>query len=40
MSWQGPSTGKIAQWLDLVENANPDESVSSRWPTSPRLPES
>jgi eukaryotic-like serine/threonine-protein kinase len=36
MLWQGPSAGKVAQWLDLVENANPDESVSSRWPTSPR----
>ena len=35
MSWLGPSEGKIAQWLDLVENANPDESNSSRWPTTP-----
>jgi eukaryotic-like serine/threonine-protein kinase len=33
MSWLGPSAGKIEQWLDLVENANPDESTSSRWPT-------
>ena len=34
MSWLGPSENKIAQWLELVENANPDESVSSRWPTT------
>ena len=27
--------GKVEAWLDLVENANPDESVSSRWPVSP-----
>jgi len=33
MSWLGPSAGKIEQWLDLVENANPDESTSSQWPT-------
>jgi len=39
MDWQGASAGKIAHWLDLVDNANPDESVSSRWPTTPRLPE-
>jgi serine/threonine protein kinase len=37
MSWLGPSAGKIEQWLDMVENSNPDESASSRWPTSPRL---
>jgi hypothetical protein len=39
MNWHGPSAGKIEQWLYLVESANPDESVSSRWPTSPRLSE-
>jgi serine/threonine protein kinase len=37
MKWEGPSAAKIAQWLELVENANPDESVSSRWPISPRI---
>ncbi len=40
MQWLGPSAGKIATWLDLVENANPDESGSSRWPINPRLPGS
>ena len=37
MDWLGPSAGKIEQWLDVVENQNPDESQSSKWPTSPRL---
>jgi hypothetical protein len=32
MAWEGPAAGKVAAWLDLVESANPDESVSSRWP--------
>lgn len=36
MNWLGPSAGKIAQWLELVENANPDESISSRWPAGSR----
>ena len=38
MDWQGPSAGKVQEWLDVVENANPDESVSSRWPVSSRNP--
>jgi serine/threonine protein kinase len=37
MKWEGPSAAKIAQWLELVENANPDESASSRWPISLRI---
>jgi hypothetical protein len=37
MTWEAPAAGKVATWLDLVENANPDESVSSRWPVSPRV---
>jgi serine/threonine protein kinase len=37
MKWQGASSGKVAQWLEMVERANPDESASSRWPTTPRL---
>jgi eukaryotic-like serine/threonine-protein kinase len=35
MTWEGPAAGKVQIWLDLVENANPDESVSSRWPIAP-----
>lgn len=35
MKWDGPAAGKVAAWLDLVESANPDESVSSRWPVAP-----
>ena len=34
MAWDGPAAGKIEPWLEIVENANPDESVSSRWPTT------
>jgi hypothetical protein len=35
MKWEGPAEGKIDAWLTIVENANPDESVSSRWPVPP-----
>jgi hypothetical protein len=35
MDWRGPSAGKVDSWLELVENANPDESISSRWPITP-----
>jgi eukaryotic-like serine/threonine-protein kinase len=36
MDWQGPAAGKVESWLELVDSANPDESVSSRWPVAPR----
>jgi hypothetical protein len=36
MTWDGAANGKVEAWLDLVESANPDESVSSRWPVTPR----
>jgi hypothetical protein len=35
MDWQGPSAGKVQSWLEIVESANPDESISSRWPIAP-----
>jgi energy-coupling factor transporter ATP-binding protein EcfA2 len=38
MRWEGPAAGKVETWLDIVENANPDESVSSRWPIAPGAP--
>jgi hypothetical protein len=40
MTWEVPAKGKVSAWLDLVENANPDESVSSRWPVAPSRPDS
>lgn len=36
MKWSGTALARIQQWLDLVQNSNPDESGSSRWPTPPR----
>ncbi|MCL2777572.1 MAG: protein kinase [Polyangiaceae bacterium] len=36
MEWLGPASGKVSEWLDLVENVNPDEPVSSRWRASRR----
>jgi hypothetical protein len=35
MSWEGAASGKVVSWLELVESANPDESISSRWPVTP-----
>jgi len=32
MAWEPRVDEKIHAWLELVENANPDESMSSRWP--------
>jgi hypothetical protein len=38
MTWDGPSSGKVEGWLEIIDGANPDESVSSRWPVSPHKP--
>jgi hypothetical protein len=37
MQWEGMAAGKVTSWLAVIDGANPDESVSSRWPVSPRL---
>lgn len=38
MAWEGPSAGKVDAWLEIIDGANPDESVSSRWPVAPHKP--
>ena len=40
LRWKAPADAKVTQWLEVVSSANPDESVSSRWPTLQRVTQS